>query len=133
MQGYTPEVVQRLREFAGDKVMRMAYALREKMGERTEEIRDMYERVYGMPFPEVENYFRAFFDVAYETRQEGIMSGEGAGYAAGAGTMKILYHRNHRNARIDPTMTMYDLENSRACARILWRTVVAMIFDAYKR
>ncbi len=112
MQGYTPEVVQRLREFAGEKVMRMAYALREKMGERTEEIRDMYERVYGMPFPEVENYFRAFFDVAYETRQEGIMSGEGAGYAAGAGTMKILYHRNHRNARIDPTMTMYEAFNA---------------------
>ena len=112
MQGYTPAVVQRLREFAGDKVMRMAYALREKMGERTEEIRDVYERVYGMPFPEVENYFRAFFDVAYETRQEGIMSGEGAGYAAGAGTMKILYHRNHRNARIDPTMTMYEAFNA---------------------
>ena len=29
--------------------------------------------------------------------------------------------------------TMYDLESSRACARISRRTLVIMIFDAYKR
>ena len=86
-QGYTEEVVQQLREFAGEKVMNLAYALRAELAKRTPEMKALYEKVYGMPFPEEENYFRAFFDVGQETEQRTL--GERAeGKASGGG--KIL-------------------------------------------
>ena len=86
-QGYTEEVVQQMREFAGEKVMNLAYALRAELAKRTPEMKALYEKVYGMPFPEEENYFRAFFDVGQETEQRTL--GERAeGKASGGG--KIL-------------------------------------------
>ncbi len=103
-QGYTEEVVRKLRVFAGEKMMRLAYRLRDELGARTPQIKEVYERVYGMPFPEVENYFRAYFNVGYEVHSEAIMGGAGEGRAAGKGTAKILYTRHHHNAKIDPTM-----------------------------
>lgn len=105
-QGYTEAVVNQLREFAGEQMMRLAYRLRDELGARTAQIKDVYERVYGMPFPEVENYFRAYFDAGYEVHSEAIMGGAGEGRAAGKGTAKILYTRHHHNAKIDPTMNM---------------------------
>lgn len=105
-QGYTQEVVNQLREFAGERMMRLAYRLRAELGARTPQIKEMYERVYGMPFPEVENYFRAYFNVGYEVHSESIMGGAGEGRAAGKGTAKILYTRHHHNAKIDPTMNV---------------------------
>lgn len=83
-QGYTEEVVQQMREFAGEKVMNLAYALRAELAKRTPEMKALYEKVYGMPFPEEENYFRAFFDVGQGSevrtlgeRAEGKASGGG--------------------------------------------------------
>ncbi len=105
-QGYTEAVVAQLRAFAGEKMMRLAYRLRDELGARTPQIKDAYERVYGMPFPEVENYFRAYFDAGYEVHSEAIMGGAGEGRAAGKGTAKILYTRHHHNAKIDPTMNV---------------------------
>ena len=105
-QGYTEAVVNQLREFAGERMMRLAYRLRDELGARTAQIKDVYERVYGMPFPEVENYFRAYFDAGYEVHSEAIMGGAGEGRAAGKGTAKILYTRHHHNAKIDPTMNV---------------------------
>lgn len=105
-QGYTEAVVNQLREFAGEQMMRLAYRLRDELGARTAQIKDVYERVYGMPFPEVENYFRAYFDAGYEVHSEAIMGGAGEGRAAGKGTAKILYTRHHHNAKIDPTMNV---------------------------
>ncbi len=105
-QGYTEAVVAQLRAFAGEKMMRLAYRLRDELGARTLQIKDVYERVYGMPFPEVENYFRAYFDAGYEVHSEAIMGGAGEGRAAGKGTAKILYTRHHHNAKIDPTMNV---------------------------
>ncbi len=106
LQGYTDEVVEQLRAFAGEKMMRMAYRLRELLGERTPQIKETYERVYGMPFPEVENYFRAYFNTGYEAHSEAIMGGAGEGRAAGKGTAKILYTRRRHNEEIDPTMNV---------------------------
>lgn len=105
-QGYTEAVVGQLRAFAGEKMMRLAYRLRDELGARTPQIKDVYERVYGMPFPEVENYFRAYFNAGYEVHSEAIMGGAGEGRAAGKGTAKILYSRHHHNAKIDPTMNV---------------------------
>ncbi len=105
-QGYTEDVVRQLRAFAGDKMMRLAYRLRDELGARTSQIKEVYERVYGMPFPEVENYFRAYFNAGYEVHSEAIMGGAGEGRAAGKGTAKILYTRHHHNAKIDPTMNV---------------------------
>ena len=105
-QGYTEAVVNQLREFAGEQMMRLAYRLRDELGARTAQIKEVYERVYGMPFPEVENYFRAYFDAGYEVHSEAIMGGAGEGRAAGKGTAKILYTRHHHNAKIDPTMNV---------------------------
>ena len=105
-QGYTESVVRQLEVFAGEKMMTLAYRLRDELGARTQQIKEVYERVYGMPFPEVENYFRAYFDAGYEVHSEAIMGGAGEGRAAGKGTAKILYSRHHHNAKIDPTMNV---------------------------
>ncbi len=105
-QGYTENVVRQLKAFAGEKMMALAYRLRDELGARTAQIKEVYERVYGMPFPEVENYFRAYFNAGYEVHSEAIMGGAGEGRAAGKGTAKILYSRHHHNAKIDPTMNV---------------------------
>lgn len=105
-QGYTESVVRQLEVFAGEKMMTLAYRLRDELGARTQQIKEVYERVYGMPFPEVENYFRAYFNAGYEVHSEAIMGGAGEGRAAGKGTAKILYSRHHHNAKIDPTMNV---------------------------
>ena len=105
-QGYTEQVVRQLAAFAGEKMMNLAYRLRDELGARTPQIKEVYERVYGMPFPEVENYFRAYFNAGYEVHSEAIMGGAGEGRAAGKGTAKILYTRHHHNAKIDPTMNV---------------------------
>lgn len=105
-QGYTEAVVRQLEEFAGEKMMRLAYRLRDELGARTPQIKELYERVYGMPFPEVENYFRAYFDAGHEVHSEAIMGGAGEGRAAGKGTAKILYTRHHHNAKINPAMNV---------------------------
>lgn len=104
LQGYSADVVGRLRRFAGDDVMRLAYELRDKLGERTGAIREIYERVYGMPFPEVDNYFRAYFDVHHAEKRETTLDGQGTGKAAGSGRVRILYTRQHHNQKLDPTM-----------------------------
>lgn len=90
-QGYDDAAVAKLREFAGEDVMQLAYDLRDALGARTEQIKGMYERIYGMPFPEVENYFRAFFDVGYEQRESTVLDNQGYGSAAGGVT--ILNYR----------------------------------------
>lgn len=105
-QGYDEAAVAKLREFAGEDVMQLAYDLRDELGARTEQVKDMYERVYGMPFPEVENYFRAFFDVGYEQKENTVLDNQGYGSAAGGGAAKILYTRQHHNQSIDPTMNV---------------------------
>ncbi len=71
------------------------------------ELKRIYEETYGMPFPQVENYFRAFFDVNWETREHGAMDGQGSGDAAGTGTAKVMYTRRKHNAKIDPTMNIF--------------------------
>lgn len=112
LQGYDAATVGALRRFAGDDVMRLAYDLRDKLGERTADIREIYERVYGMPFPEVENYFRAYFDVHHAEKRETTLDGQGTGKAAGSGRVRILYTRQHHNQKLDPTMDVVTAFNA---------------------
>lgn len=112
LQGYDAATVSALRRFAGDDVMRLAYDLRDKLGERTADIREIYERVYGMPFPEVENYFRAYFDVHHAEKRETTLDGQGTGKAAGSGRVRILYTRQHHNQKLDPTMDVVTAFNA---------------------
>ncbi len=112
LQGYDEAAVEALKRFAGDDVMELAYALRDELGARTEQVKEMYERVYGMPFPEVENYFRAFFDVGQEQKENTVLDNQGYGSAAGGGAAKVLYTRQHHNQRIDPTMNILNAFNA---------------------
>ena len=112
LQGYDASTVARLEKYAGEDVMKLAYALRDKLGERTGEIRELYERVYGMPFPAVENYFRAYFDVNQAERRETTLDGQGTGKAAGGGRVRILYTRRHHNQKLDPTMDVLTAFNA---------------------
>ncbi len=105
-QGYTPEVLDKLRAFAGEDVMGLARELRTEMGARTEAVKEVYEKLYGMPFPQVDNYFRAFFDAGYETRAHTAIDGAGYAGAAGAGSIKILYTRQHHNRRVESTVNI---------------------------
>lgn len=102
-QGYTDEVIQQLRDFAGEQMMKYAYNLRNALNERTDDIAAVYEQIYGMPFPKVENYFRAFFDVDKQDNAETNLASD-AGDAANAGTISILRHRRNHNAPIEETM-----------------------------
>lgn len=112
LQGYDAATVGALRRFAGDDVMRLAYDLRDKLGERTADVREIYERVYGMPFPEVDHYFRAYFDVHHAEKRETTLDGQGTGKAEGSGRVRILYTRQHHNQKLDPTMDVVTAFNA---------------------
>lgn len=103
-QGYTDEVIEGLRNYAGKDVMKLAYALREDLNRRTQAIKELYEQLYGMPFPLVENYFRAFFDVGTKAEERDITSrNEGR---AGGGKIAIMKTRHKHNEKVDPTMSV---------------------------
>ncbi|MCD8070554.1 MAG: ImmA/IrrE family metallo-endopeptidase [Akkermansiaceae bacterium] len=111
-QGYTDEALRQLREFAGEDVMNLAYEMREMMGERTAEMKDLYEKIYGMPFPEVDNYFRAYFDAGTEMHNQTVLDNAGYGAAAGGGAQKVFYTRKQHNRPIDPTMSLFNAFNA---------------------
>ncbi len=104
-QGYTDEVVQQLRDFAGKDVMKLAYMLRDDLSDRTPQIKALYEKLYGLPFPEVENYFRAFFEVGHQTEARLISDGD-RGNRSGGGKIAVLYTRHRHNSKVEPTMNV---------------------------
>lgn len=103
-RGFDAEVMDRLREFAGDEVMRFAYALREKLSERSGQVQEMTERRYGSPFPLTENYFRAFFDVTMEAIDKSIADAASYGEAATGGKFGLIHARRKHQAHLDLEM-----------------------------
>lgn len=103
-RGFDAEVMDRLREFAGDEVMRFAYALREKLNERSGQVQEMTEKRYGMPFPLIENYFRAFFDVTMEAIDKSIADAASYGEAATGGKFGLIHARRKHQAHLDLEM-----------------------------
>ncbi len=100
-RGFDADVMEQLREFAGDEVMRVAYALRKKLNERSGQVQEMTERRYGTPFPLVENYFRAFFDVGMEAIDKSVMDAAAYGEAATGGKYGIIHARRRHHAHLD--------------------------------
>ncbi|MBT8783088.1 hypothetical protein [Akkermansia muciniphila] len=103
-RGFDAEVMDRLRGFAGDEVMQFAYALREKLNERSEQVQEMTERRYGTPFPLTENYFRAFFDVTMEAIDKSIADAASYGEAATGGKFGLIHARRKHQAHLDLEM-----------------------------
>lgn len=103
-RGFDAEVMDRLRGFAGDEVMRFAYALREKLNERSGQVQEMTERRYGTPFPLTENYFRAFFDVTMEAIDKSIADAASYGEAATGGKFGLIHARRKHQAHLDLEM-----------------------------
>lgn len=60
-KGFTPDVIDALRAYAGPGMMRLAYAMREYVGRSSDAMRQVVEGRYGCPFAPVKNYFRAYF------------------------------------------------------------------------
>lgn len=106
-QGYTDDMIAKLEKFAGADMMAYAYALRDAMNARMPQIKAIYEATYGTPFPEVENYFRAFFDVNTQQQADSSMQGLATGSEGkSGGSIKLFYTRIKHNAKIMPTMTV---------------------------
>ena len=106
-QGYTDDMIAELEKFAGADMMAYAYALRDAMNARMPQIKAIYEATYGTPFPEVENYFRAFFDVNTQQQADSSMQGLATGSEGKkGGSIKLFYTRIKHNAKIMPTMTV---------------------------
>lgn len=103
-RGFDAEVMDRLREFADDEVMRFAYALREKLNERSGQVQEMTEKRYGAPFPLTENYFRAFFDVTMEAIDKSIADAASYGEAATGGKYGMIHARRKHQAHLDLEM-----------------------------
>lgn len=103
-RGFDAEVMDQLRGFAGDEVMQFAYALREKLNERSGQVQEMTERRYGTPFPLTENYFRAFFDVTMEAIDKSIADAASYGEAATGGKFGLIHARRKHQAHLDLEM-----------------------------
>lgn len=106
-QGYTPEVIQRLKNIAGKEMMNLAYSLREQLNSRMPQLKKIYEATYGTPFPAVENYFRAFFDVSVK-ETTAAQQGEGV---FGLGdkdihSLQLFHTRIKHNRKLDPVMSV---------------------------
>lgn len=107
-KGYTEAVIARLEAFVGKDMLGIAYKLREALNARTERIAEMYERIYGVPFPRVDNYFRAFFDVTQVVDTATALESHGNKAAAGKGKEGILRTRSKSlNKKLDLTVDVF--------------------------
>lgn len=101
LKGFTQEILEGLEQFAGSEVMEFSRALREKLNERGQEVKEVTESRYGAPFPMIENYFRAFFDVGIEAIDQSIMDAASYGDAATGGKFGLIHARKKHHASLD--------------------------------
>ena len=101
LKGFTQDVLEALEVFAGKDVMEFSRALREKLNERGQEVKEVTESRYGAPFPMIENYFRAFFDVGIEAIDQSIMDAASYGDAATGGKFGLIHARKKHHASLD--------------------------------
>lgn len=102
--GFTPEVMDQLRDFAGEDVIRFSYALRDALNKRSQDVKNAMERKTGTPFPLVDHYFRAFFDVGFKSVEKTIADASSYGEAAGGGKFGMTYARKKNRLRLDLNM-----------------------------
>lgn len=101
LKGFTQEILEGLEQFAGSEVMEFSRALREKLNERGQEVKEVTESRYGASFPLIENYFRAFFDVGIEAIDQSIMDAASYGDAATGGKFGLIHARKKHHASLD--------------------------------
>ncbi|OCA02156.1 hypothetical protein AC781_11375 [Akkermansia glycaniphila] len=95
-QGFDAETIGKLKEWIGQDVLQFGYELRKLFKEQGDRIAAVYEATYGVPFPRVENYFAARFDVArMKSAEAEILQGMGAMQGGGKGFMKVRTFHNH--------------------------------------
>lgn len=104
LKGFTQDVLDALEAFAGKDVMEFSRALREKLNERGMAVKEMTEKRYGTPFPLIENYFRAFFDVGIEAIDKSIMDAASYGDAATGGKFGLIHARKKHQSNLDLTI-----------------------------
>lgn len=104
LKGFTQDVLDALEAFAGKDVMEFSRSLREKLNERGMAVKEMTEKRYGTPFPLIENYFRAFFDVGIEAIDKSIMDAASYGDAATGGKFGLIHARKKHQANLDLTI-----------------------------
>lgn len=102
--GFTPEVMDQLRDFAGGDVITFSYALRGALNKRSQDVKNAMERKTGTPFPLVDHYFRAFFDVGFQSVEKTILDAASYGEAAGGGKFGMTYARKKNRLRLDLNM-----------------------------
>lgn len=102
--GFTPEVMDQLRDFAGEDVITFSYALRDVLNKRSQDVKNAMERKTGTPFPLVDHYFRAFFDVGFQSVEKTILDAASYGEAAGGGKFGMTYARKKNRLRLDLNM-----------------------------
>lgn len=102
--GFTPEVMDQLRDFAGEDVITFSYALRDALNKRSQDVKNAMERKTGTPFPLVDHYFRAFFDVGFQSVEKTILDAASYGEAAGGGKFGMTYARKKNRLRLDLNM-----------------------------
>ncbi|MCD8063345.1 hypothetical protein, partial [Akkermansia sp.] len=102
--GFTPEVMDQIRDFAGEDTMKFSYLLRDALNKRSQDIKNAMERKTGTPFPLVDNYFRAFFDVGFQSIEKTILDAASFGEAAGGGKFGMTYARKKTRLHLDLNM-----------------------------
>lgn len=102
--GFMPEVMDQLRDFAGEDVITFSYALRDVLNKRSQDVKNAMERKTGTPFPLVDHYFRAFFDVGFQSVEKTILDAASYGEAAGDGKFGMTYARKKNRLRLDLNM-----------------------------
>lgn len=106
-KGYTPELIQQLKDYAGKDMMNLAYNLRELMNARQDTLKAIWESTYGTPFPAVENYFRAFFNATTKETNDAQLEGLAFGTGGrGEGGMRLFNTRIKHKADIDDRMSV---------------------------
>lgn len=59
--GLNPDTLQQLRQYIGPELIEFGHAMRDHLKDARGAIAEMHERIYALPFPEMENYFPARF------------------------------------------------------------------------
>lgn len=105
-QGFTPEVIAKLRDIVGEEMIEIGYDLRNILKEEGDKIALLYEKVYGVPFPREINYFPARFK-ANEGKDESGVSEMLTGVPmmqAGGKQFMIMRVDHSRDVRTDQDM-----------------------------
>ena len=98
-EGIGEAEVARLREFVGAEGLAFGYGLRELMNRQGKLLARVYEEREGVPFPAVENYFRAVFRADHKLDTKASF-GEQANAVAGGAKYGMLIPRRKHNLHL---------------------------------